>query len=156
LSRVRYIRKEESMFTGETNIEEKFDFDRADVEMASQAIHRAIELEPDNTFYNYLLAHLLFGQKRDDEALKSLWKATRKSYCDMHRREGVSARIRLLEVAGLPGLEVRAETLPAMLLPHLSLLRHIARLATSLGMEYQKKGEHDQVRRFALKSYPLL
>lgn len=97
------------------------------------------ERDADNAFPLLVKSYALFALKRDAEALSSYLQAARRPYYRTYEREWLKVRM----PKGLAG-EERVNEMAAILLPHLSRLREMARLVMSYSAKAEGQGRFDE------------
>ncbi|MDX1933352.1 MAG: hypothetical protein SFU56_12155 [Capsulimonadales bacterium] len=100
--------------------------------------------DPDNAFFPQMLAAVLFTQYRDEEAIAALHRAAAKRTWDDYTTAEVNGRRRQLretqgETGTVPNMSIAASTL----FPQYASMRSLARVATYVAAEKEKKGDLD-------------
>lgn len=101
-------------------------------------------LEPDNSFYDWIIAQCLYGLRRDDEALAVLHQAAAKPHYDAHLEDDLQAEIATRQLARPLLSEEKLMVMAGELLPHYAGHRQTARLAVAAGVRAERAGDHQQ------------
>ncbi len=99
-------------------------------------------LEPDNSFFDWMLAHFLFAARRDEEALAVLHQAAAKSRYDDHTIDYARAAVAVYGMRRPTLFEEKIPIWAGVLLPHLAKHRHVAQLAVWRGVQAERAGDH--------------
>ncbi|MBV9470092.1 MAG: hypothetical protein JOZ57_12720 [Abitibacteriaceae bacterium] len=116
----------------------------ADLEQALAIAQQGQRLEPDNSFFDWIIAECLFGLERDNEALEVLHQAAQKPHFDAHVKDDVQAAIAAHQRVRPLLEEEKLFILAAELLPHYAQHRHTARLALSAAIQKERAGNHQR------------
>lgn len=125
------------------NVDSVFPFDNW--QRVVGVAQRGRELEPNNTYFDWMLMHGLLELYRDAEALQILHEAAQKTAYDDHINDDTRAHLKALEAANGPqALETRFTVAGAQLYPHLAMMRNISRILGWFGRRAQHAGDHRQ------------
>ncbi len=111
------------------------------IKRAIEVCRQGAKLEPQNCLWNLMEAIFLFGARRDNEALQVLQRGSQKNYYDDHVLEGARKNIEVRDLLRLRVVEEKWLILNYTLLPHVSRIREVARLATWKAMQKQARGD---------------
>lgn len=100
------------------------------------------QLEPDNSYFDWMLAYFLFTDYRDKEALAVLHEGAKKPRYDDHTLQDLQASIAVRELARPLLFEEKFAVSAALVLPHFAKHRHVARLAVWEGVKAERAGDH--------------
>jgi hypothetical protein len=113
----------------------------SDLILALELARRGQKLEPDNTFFDWMAARALFALNRDDEASEVLIAASRKTGFDLHYRDWWDASFGAAG-RGAPLLaEEKTAQVGFVLLPYITNLIHVQRLALWSAMQKEDAGD---------------
>ncbi len=73
-------------------------FTPAELEQSIKIARQGRQLEPDNSFFDWMLAYFLFAARRDQEALAALDEGAGKPRYDSHVRDDIQAAIAVREL----------------------------------------------------------
>lgn len=99
-------------------------------------------LEPDNSFFDWMLAHFLFAARRDEAALAVLRQAAAKSRYDDHTMDYARAAVAVYGMRRPTLFEEKIPIWAGVYFPHLAKHRHVARLAVWRGVQVERAGDH--------------
>jgi hypothetical protein len=103
---------------------------RRDVRLMEWALKAGERDDPTNAFWSAMLATTYFAAMRDDEALRALARAARKSRWDTYLYEEVLGQWRLYSTAyGDQGAMQKIGPLSLLAFPHVREMRHMAEMA---------------------------
>jgi hypothetical protein len=100
------------------------------------------KLEPDNAYFDWLLAWFLCAGDRDAEALTTIDSTTGKRHFDTHRTDILQSQIRAFELDRPLLWEEKETKLYAETFSEYARWREFARLLTWLGIKAQRRGDH--------------
>lgn len=100
------------------------------------------QLEPDNSYFDWMLAYFLFAAYRDTEALAVLHEGAQKPRYDDHTLQDVQASIAVHELIRPLLFEEKLAISAALLLPQFAKHRQVARLAVWEGVKAERAGDH--------------
>ncbi|GAB4456417.1 MAG: hypothetical protein OHK0029_14290 [Armatimonadaceae bacterium] len=104
--------------------------------------NRGAALDPQNGFFPTMLALGYFADHQDVLAHQALHFAAQKPFWNDYAMEEASARLRLItRTHGEVGSVARMAVTAAVLLPHFSQVRAMARLATAQAMAKEEQGD---------------
>lgn len=118
-------------------------FTATELAQAIATAQKGRRLEPDNAYFDWMLAYFLFTDYRDEEALAVLHEATTKPRYDDHTLQDLQASVAVRELARPLLFEEKVAVSAALVLPHLVKHRHVARLAVWEGVKAERAGDHE-------------
>ncbi len=101
-------------------------------------------LEPDNAYFDWMLAYFLFAGYRDKEALLVLHEGAKKPRYDDHTLQDLQASVAVRELARPLLFEEKLVVSAALVFPHLAKQRQVARLAVWEGVKAERAGDHER------------
>jgi len=148
LGEVRLHRDEESLYSGIEPKHQPGDKQQSDPEllaMFDQAAETGERTDPDNAYFPIMRAISLFDEHRDDEALAEIQRAGEKSYWDDYCTVEADGQLRLnTETYGERGTLNRVAMQAAILFPHFSAIRGVARMAMYKATEAELAGRKEE------------
>jgi len=102
------------------------------------------QLEPDNSYFDWMLADFLFADYRDKEALAVLHKAATKPRYDDHTLQDLQASVAVRELVRPLLFEEKMAVSAAVVFPHFARHRHVARLAVWEGVKAERADDHER------------
>ena len=113
------------------------------LELCRQGSHFA----PNNAFFQIMAADVLFGMRRDPEALAHVKAAAaEKEYYHDYMREVAIITQHYLETMGLPQFDARVGTLNITLFPHFTDMRNTARMVVWHARQLDAHGHSGQAK----------
>lgn len=100
------------------------------------------QLEPQNSFFDWMRAVFLFALKRDNEALVALQEGSKKTGFDDGILRNLNNKIAVWQMQEPLFWEERFRVMYSEILPHLSLLNKTNRIALGYAKEAERKGNH--------------
>jgi hypothetical protein len=122
--------------------EEKPRSSRSELEANIAKARQGQKLEPDNAYFDLMLAHALLSLRRDIQALQVLREAAGKGQYEEHLFEDVQARIAVAEMEGPLLFEERIAIAAGAMLPQYARFREMARLSIWKGIQRERAGDH--------------
>jgi hypothetical protein len=113
----------------------------ADIALGLKLARRGQKLEPNNTFFDWMLMHFLFAARYDDEAVQVLRHASHKTGFDMHWHKKMNAVFTVAERSNPQLAEEKWTIMEGIPLRYLSLLRHISRMTLWTAMQKEDAGD---------------
>lgn len=117
-------------------------FTPGELEQALSHARKGQALEPDNSFFDWMLAYFLFADHRDREALAVLRQAAFKSAYDSHVRDDLKAELAVRELVRPLLTEEKLVLKESFTDWRWSKMRHVARLAAWEAARLGKRGDH--------------
>lgn len=117
-------------------------FSPLELSQAIAAARKGRRLEPDNCFFDSMLAYFLMSGYRDAKALRVMDEGSRKTRFDDHTLDDVQAAIAVYERVRPLLIEEKISIAASEPLPHLSPLRHLALLLSWKAWKLERKGDH--------------
>jgi hypothetical protein len=121
---------------------EKKNFTPAELAQAIAVAEKGQRLEPDNFFFDWMVAYFLFAGGRDKEALVALHKGAQKPRYDDHTLYDLQVSVAVRELVRPLLAEEKIALSAAVLFSHLTKQRHVARLAVWEGVKAERAGDH--------------
>ena len=103
---------------------------------------RGRELEPDNCYFDWILASHLFALNRDDEAMRILHEGARKPRYDEHMAEDAQARFAAQRMMRDPIFEEKLAASAAIMFLNYSVFRQTTRIAIGKGVLKERAGDN--------------
>jgi len=103
---------------------------------------RGRRLEPDNCYFDWVLACFLFAARRDADALDVLHAGTRKPRFDSHLKDDMREAIGVAELARPLLIEERIGVATSQYLDNSDKYRHVTHLALWPGVRAESAGDH--------------
>jgi len=97
------------------------------------------KLDPQNSYYDYVLALIYLGLHKDDEAIAAINADSRKPVFNTYDKEAKLNARRLLMEAGVPGLEATNNQVTSF--GELARLRRLARTLQAIALDAEANGD---------------
>jgi hypothetical protein len=116
-----------------------------EVETFDQIAHEGERVDPQNAYFPMMRAAVLFAAGKEEEALKALVQASKKSRWDNYAVAEAVGNFRLFETAfGRMNGVTKAVLAEMVLEPDLSYLRSVARSAVERAIKLEREGKFDE------------
>lgn len=112
-----------------------------EVERAINVARHGQKVEPNNTFYDWIILYYLLQLQRDKEALSVLRQAAHKTSYDDHTGDDMSANLRAYELVEPLLSEERVNFAASIVLPHLSTHHTVNSILMDLAKHTEKAGD---------------
>ncbi|MDQ3816043.1 MAG: hypothetical protein M3347_19210 [Armatimonadota bacterium] len=119
-------------------------FTSAELKQMIEMAETGRRLEPDNCYFDMMLALFLFGGYQDEKALAVLHEGVRKPRYDDHVTDSTRFLIEARELEAPFTMEYKLAIQASALFPHYAKLRHLARLAVWEGIKAETAGNHQR------------
>jgi len=115
---------------------------KAQLERAIAIAQQGSRAEPDNCFFDMMIAYFLLAGYRDKEAIEIVHRAAQKPRYDDHVADLIRAQTAFTQTQRTVLLEDKVALWASVLLPHLAHMRGMARLMVVQGQNAERAGNH--------------